>query len=131
MNYLSGLYVDNKMEFYYVLSLALLRGLLVPDFRFGLASFLIIQVAFPLALCVVFLKECSFGHYIQKIMICIAGIVLSELVSLAVYSMHAGYDQLKDSVSIALFMGSFLGQIVAFLLALWLLVMIRKRKDKR
>ncbi len=127
MSYLSGLYAENKTIVLYVLMLALLRGIFVPDFRYGLVSAVIIQVIFPLALCAVFfMKGVSNQEYILKIVICMVGIVFSELISIIVYSLWAAPDGLKDQVSIAVIIGSFIGQLVVFLLALGLLAVLRK-----
>ena len=127
MNYVTSFYTDNKTIILYVFILVLLRGLLVPDFRYGLVSAIIIQIIFPLALSAVFLmKGVGNQEYMAKIVICILGMVLSEIISLIVYNFMAGPEGLKDQVSIALFIGSFVGQIAVFFLALGLVIIVRK-----
>lgn len=101
-----------------VLIVCVLRGLLVPDFRYGYVSIGLIQVLFPLtiaAMCYVALRSDSL---LSAGKLGMAAIVFAQLVAIATYVAHVGVEQLDDPVTLSIFLASFVAQAAVFLFAL-------------
>ena len=107
---------------YYIIGISILRGLAVPDFRYGAFSVAIIQVAYPLLLLMPLLigKGVHPGYW-GYLLLGVAGIVLSEIVALGRYVLEFGGGAL-DSVSGAVMIASFAAMVALFAVMLALVV---------
>lgn len=121
-------FVANRQLLIYIVGLSILRGLLFPDFRYGSWSVAVIQVAYPLLLLAPLLigKVEQFG-FITYFSIGFAGIVTSQIVAMARYWFDAGREALFDSVTIAVFLASFVAVVVLYGLLILALALSLKR----
>ncbi|MDO8465719.1 MAG: hypothetical protein Q7S46_10800 [Gallionella sp.] len=112
--------VSYKYLIYYIIGISVLRGLAVPDFRYGAFSVAVIQVAYPILLLLPLLIGKS-GHpgYWGYLLLGIIGILLSEIVAVSRYVLEFGGGAM-DSVSGAVMIASFAAMIALFAVMLGL-----------
>ena len=108
---------------YYIIGISVLRGLAVPDFRYGAFSVAVIQVAYPLLLLLPLLigKSVHPGYW-GYLLLGVVGIVLSEIVAISRYTLESGVDAVLDSVTGAIFILSFAAMTVLFAVMLAVVV---------
>lgn len=106
----------------YIIGISVLRGLAVPDFRYGAFSVAIIQVAYPALLLLPLLagKGVHPGYW-GYLLLGVAGIVVSEIVAIGRYVLEFGGGAL-DSVSGAVIIASFAAMTVLFAVMLALVI---------
>jgi len=111
---------------YYIIGISALRGLAVPDFRYGAFSVAVIQVAYPVLLLLPLLigKGVPPGYW-GYLLLGVAGIVLSEIVAISRYVLEFGSSAL-DSVSGAVTIASFAAMAVLFAVMLALVIYWKK-----
>lgn len=103
---------------YYIIGISLLRGLVVPDFRYGYFSMIIIQIAYPILLLLpLFTEKVAHLGYWNYLFLGIAGIVLSTMMAVSRYVTEFGWSAL-DSVSNAILTLSFAAMVVLFAVTL-------------
>ena len=111
---------------YYIIGISVLRGLVVPDFRYGYFSVAVIQLAYPILLLLpLLIGKGTHPGYWGYLFLGFMGIVLSEIVALSRYSFESGVDAI-DSVSGAVFIGSFASVVALYAIALALTVYFKK-----
>ncbi len=107
---------------YYIIGISFLRGLIIPDFRYGYFSVTIIQIAYPILLLLpLFIEKVIHPGYWGYLFLGIAGIVLSAIIAISRYVMEFGWNAL-DSVSNAILTLSFAAMIALFAVILALIV---------
>lgn len=111
----------------YIIGISVLRGLAVPDFRYGAFSVAVIQVVYPLLLLLPLLigKGVQPGYW-GYLLLGIAGIVLSEIVAVSRYSLESGVNAVLDSVTGAIFILSFAAMTGLFAVMLAFVVYWKK-----
>lgn len=111
---------------YYIIGISVLRGLVVPDFRYGYFSVAVIQVAYPILLLLPLLigKGVHPGYW-GYLLLGFTGIVLSVTVAVSRYVLEFGWGAL-DSVSGAVTIVSFAAMTALFAVALAFVVAYRK-----
>ncbi len=103
---------------YYIIGISLLRGLVVPDFRYGYFSVIIIQIAYPILLLLpLFIEKVAYPGYWCYLFLGIVGIVLSTMMAVSRYVMEFGWNAL-DPVSNAILTLSFAAMAVLFAVTL-------------
>lgn len=107
---------------YYIIGISILRGLAVPDFRYGVFSVAVIQIAYPALLLLPLLigKRVPPGYW-GYLLLGVAGIVLSEIVAISRYVLEFGSGAL-DSVSDAVIIASFAAMTILFAVMLALVI---------
>jgi len=129
MDSVSQLILANRSLIVIVIAIAVIRGVLVPDFRYGLQSVLMIQVVFPFVLLAVLVVKADVNHHFgQGVGICILAIVLSQIVAIIHYSLVAGQEELVDPVTHSVFLGSFIAQLVLFILSVILYYLLKLKR---
>lgn len=114
--------VPYRYLIYYIIGISVLRGLAVPDFRYGSFSVAVIQVAYPILLLLPLLIVRSMHPgYWGYLLLGVVGIVLSEIVAVSRYVLEFGIGAM-DSVSGAITIASFAAMIVLFAVMLGLVV---------
>jgi hypothetical protein len=115
--------VSYRYLIYYIIGMSVLRGVAVPDFRYGAFSVAVIQVAYPILLLLPLLigKGLHPGYW-GYLLLGVAGIVLSEIVAFSRYAFEFGGDAFLDSVTSAIFILSFAAMTVLFAVMLALVV---------
>lgn len=105
----------------YIIGISVLRGLAVPDFRYGYFSVAAIQVAYPILLLLPLLvgRGVHPGYW-GYLLLGVVGIVLSEIVAVSRYTLESGVDAALDPVTGAIFILSFAAMIVLFAVMLGL-----------
>lgn len=107
---------------YYIIGISVLRGLVVPDFRYGYFSVAVIQLAYPILLLLpLLIGKGTHPGYWGYLFLGFMGIVLSEIVAVSRYVLESRGDAL-DSVSGAIFIGSFAAMAALFAVTLALIV---------
>ena len=100
---------------YYVIGLSVLRGLAVPDFRYGAFSVAVIQVAYPaLLLLPLLIGKGVHPGYWGYLLLGFAGIVLSQIVAVSRYTLESGVDAGLDAVTGAIFILSIAAMTILF-----------------
>lgn len=108
---------------YYIIGISVLRGLTVPDFRYGYFSIAVIQVAYPILLLLpLLIGRGVYPGYWGYLLLGVVGIVLSEIVAISRYTLESGVDAVLDSVTGAIFILSFAAMIVLFSVMLALVI---------
>lgn len=106
---------------YYIIGISVLRGLVAPDFRYGYFSVAVIQLVYPtLLLLPLLIGKGEHPGYWGYLLLGCAGIVLSQIVALSRYVLESGGGAL-DSVSGAIFIGSFAAMTALFAMTLALI----------
>lgn len=115
--------MSNRYLIYYIIGMSVLRGLAVPDFRYGVFSVAVIQVAYPILLLLPLLigKGVHPGYW-RYLLLGVAGIVLSEIVALSRYTLESGVGAVLDPVTGAISILSFAAMTVLFAVMLALVV---------
>ncbi len=114
----------------YVLVLSLLRGVVLPDFRYGEISVVGIQLLYPIMLLLpLLLHRGLISRYVPYATLGVAGIALSSVLGLASYIHWAGIKSF-DIVSRAIFGQSLIAMLALFLVlySLFWLVVSRDRQ---
>lgn len=113
--------VPYKYLIYYIIVMSVLRGLAVPDFRYGYFSAAVIQVAYPILLLLpLLIGKGAHPGYWGYLLLGLAGIVLSQIVAVSRYTLESGVDAVLDSVTGAIFILSLAAMIVLFAVILGL-----------
>lgn len=107
---------------YYIIGISVLRGLVVPDFRYGYFSIAVIQVAYPILLLFpLLIGKGVYPGYWGYLLLGVVGIVLSEIVAVSRYVLGSGGGVL-DSVSGAITIVSFAAMTALFAVILALVI---------
>lgn len=107
---------------YYIIGISVLRGLVVPDFRYGYFSIAVIQVAYPILLLFpLLIGRGVYPGYWGYLLLGVIGIVLSEIVAVSRYVLESGGGVL-DSVSGAITIVSFAAMTALFAVILALVI---------
>lgn len=107
--------VPYRYLIYYIIGMSILRGLTVPDFRYGYFSVAVIQVAYPILLLLpLLIGKGTHPGYWGYLLLGLAGIVLSQIVAVSRYTLEFGMDAVLDSVTGAIFIWSLAAMIVLF-----------------
>jgi hypothetical protein len=110
---------------YYIIGISVLRGLAVPDFRYGYFSVAVIQVAYPILLLLpLLIEKGTHPGYWGYFFLGLTGIVLSEIVAISRYFLEF-WGRGLDSVSGAVIIASFAAMTLLFAVMLALLVYSR------
>ncbi|CAH1903972.1 membrane hypothetical protein [Candidatus Nitrotoga sp. HW29] len=123
MGFAFQLAMPYKYLTYYIIGMSMLRGLAVPDFRYGYFSVAVIQVVYSILLLLPLLigKGVHPGYW-GYLLLGLAGIVLSQIVAVSRYTLESGVDAVLDSVTGAIFIWSLAAMIVLFAVILKLFV---------
>lgn len=118
----------------FTLLTAVLLGVLCPDFRYGLLSIFVIQVARPLVFAVPMIVA-LLGGARTDFRLCLGaglgGLVLCELVAITVVMLETSGVAFSDRLSIPIAIGSFAAQVIVFTLivfSLWFLCWYLERQ---
>lgn len=107
---------------YYIIGISVLRGVVVPDFRYGYFSIAVIQVAYPILLLFpLLIGKGVYPGYWGYLLLGVVGIVLSEIVAVSRYVLGSGGGVL-DSVSGAITIVSFAAMTALFAVILALVI---------
>lgn len=107
--------VSYRYLIYYIIGMSVLRGLAVPDFRYGAFSVAVIQVAYPVLLLLpLLIGKGAHPGYWGYLLLGVVGIVLSQIVAVSRYTLEFGGDAILDSVTDAIFILSFAAMTVLF-----------------
>lgn len=122
IEYMAQSIMSSRHLIYYIVGISVLRGLAVPDFRYGYFSVAVIQVAYPILLLLPLLFDKGtlpgyWGYFFLGLM----GIVLSEIVAIGRYFVEFSGRGL-DSVSGAIIIASFGAMTLLFAVMLALIV---------
>lgn len=108
-------FADNKNLLLIALAFSVCKGIFLGDFRYGLFSVVIIQILFPLALFLIFaIGESGSSKYLMPLLAFLGCILVAESIGMLSYYFSAGLEESKNPVTIALRLGSILGQIGFF-----------------
>lgn len=114
----------------YVLVISLVRGIVLPDFRYDTVSIFLIQVVYPIALFAPMVMAPLRDKYWRYYFLCVGGIVFATLLALFTYYLEAGKENVTDQVSVAIFVISFIAQIVFYSTLAVVLFLITKVKRR-
>ena len=106
----------------YIIGVSFFRGLIVPDFRYGYFSVIVILFLYPISLLLPLLVgKVSHPSYLGYLSLGFLGIALSVVVAACRYVWESTGGSL-DSVSSAVFIGSFIAMVALFAITLALIV---------
>lgn len=98
----------------FVLAVSIIRGILVPDFRYNLLSVVVIQIIFPIVLFSPMLLKLHGDNFLGYFTLCLIGITLACVVGAVAYFFTFGQIDSKDYLSIPILIASYLAQVLFF-----------------